>query len=74
MRIIASQNFLYVKLVNGKSKGKGIPRQAEVALGVLSRFRPRIFSTLGTTRVVGRQPNELAAFTPEETPGTRFQR
>ena len=34
-----------------------IPRQAEVALGVPGRFRPRIFSTFGTTRMVGRQPN-----------------
>ena len=47
-----------------KVKSKRIPRQAEVALGVPGRLRPRIFSTLGTTRVVGRQPNALAAFTP----------
>ena len=53
---------------------KGIPRQAEVALGVPGRLRPRIFFTFGTTRVVGRQPNELAAFTPGEIPGTQFQR
>ena len=55
-------------------KSKGIPRQAEVALGVLGTLRPRIFSTFGTTRVVGRQPNAPAAFTPGEIPGTRFQR
>ena len=57
-----------------KSKGKGIPRQAEVALGVQGRLRPRIFSTFGTTRVVGGQPNAPAAFTPGEIPGTHFQR
>jgi hypothetical protein len=43
---------------------KRIPRQAEVALGVSGRLRPRIFSTFGTTREVGRQPNAPAAFTP----------
>ena len=54
-------------------KSKGVPRQAEVALGVPGRLRPRIFSTFGTTRVVGRQPNAPAAFTPE-IPGIHFQR
>ena len=53
---------------------KGIPRQAEVALGVPGRLRPQIFSTFGTTRVVGRQPNTPATFTPGEIPGTHFQR
>ena len=38
------------------------------------RLRPRIFSTFGTTRVVGRQPNAPAALTPGEIPGTHFQR
>jgi hypothetical protein len=28
--------------------------------------------TFGTTRVVGRQPDAPAAFTPEEIPGTHF--
>jgi hypothetical protein len=55
-------------------KSKVIPRQAEVAVGVRGRLRPRIISTFGTTRVVGRQPNVPAAFTPEEIPGTHFQR
>ena len=55
-------------------KSKGIPRQAEVALGVPGRLRPRIFSTCGTTRVVGRQPNAPAALTPGEIHGTHFQR
>ena len=55
-------------------KSKGIPRQAEVALGVPGRLRPRIFSTFGTTRVVDCQPNAPAAFTPGEIPGTHFQR
>ena len=55
-------------------KSKGVPRQAEVALGFQDRLRPRIFSNFGTTRVVGRQPYAPAAFTPEEIPGTHFQR
>ena len=55
-------------------KGKGIQRQAEMVPGVPSRLRPRIFSTFGTTRVVGHQPNAPAAFTPGEIPGTHFQR
>jgi len=45
-----------------------------VAQGVPGRLRPRIFLTFGTTRVVGRQPNAPAAFTPGENPGTHFQR
>ena len=45
-----------------------------MAQGVPGRLRPRIFSTYGTTRVVGHQPNALAAFTPGEIPGTHFQR
>jgi hypothetical protein len=53
---------------------KGVPRQAEVALGVPGRLRSRIFSTFGNTRVVGRQPNAPAAFTPEEIPDIHFQR
>ena len=56
------------------NKSKGIPQQSEVALGVAGRLRPRIFSTFGTTRVVGRQPKAPAAFTPVEIPGTHFQR
>ena len=55
-------------------KSKGVPRQAEVALGVPGKLRPWIFSTFGTTTVVGRQPNAPAAFTPGEIPGTHFQR
>ena len=45
-----------------------------MALGVPSRLRPRIISTFGTTRVVGRQPYAPAAFTPGEILGTHFQR
>ena len=45
-----------------------------MALGVPVRLRLRIFSTFGTTRVVGCQPNAKAAFTPGEIPGTHFQR
>jgi len=44
-----------------------------VAQGVPGRLRPRIFLMFGTTRVVGRQPNALAAFTPGKIPGTHFQ-
>ena len=55
-------------------KSKVIPRHVEVALGVPDRLRPWTFSTFGTTRVVGRYPNEPAAFTPGEIPGTHFQR
>jgi len=55
-------------------KVKLIPQQAEVAQGVPSRLRPRIFLTFGTTRVVGRQPYAPAAFTPGEMPGTHFKR
>ena len=50
-------------------KSKVIPRQAKVALGVPGRLRPRIITTFGTTRVVGRQPNASAAFTPGEMIG-----
>ena len=45
-----------------------------MALGCPGRLRPRIFSTFGTTRVVGHQPNALAAFTPGANLGTHFQR
>ena len=55
-----------------KVKGKGIPPQAEVALGVPGRLRPRILSTFGTTRVVGRQPNAPAAFYPRRNPWYSF--
>jgi hypothetical protein len=51
-----------------------VPRQAEVALGVPGKLRPRIISMFGTTRVVGRQPNAAAAFTPGEIPGNHFQK
>ena len=70
---------MYIKLLSHstvllkKRKSKGIPRQAEMALGVPGRLRPQVFLTFGTTRVVGRQPNALAAFTPVEIPGTHFQ-
>ena len=57
-----------------KKKSKGIPRQAEVALGFPGRLRPQIVSTFGTTRVVGRQQYSPATFTPGEIPGTHFQR
>ena len=43
-----------------------------MALGVPGRSKPRIITTFGTKRVVGRQPNAPAAFTPREIPGTHF--
>jgi hypothetical protein len=61
-------------IVMTEIKSKGLPRQAEVALGVPGRLRPRIVSAFGTTRVVGRQPNAPAAFTLGKIPGTHFQR
>ena len=64
----------YLRKRGTKSKSKGVPRQAKVALGVLGRLRPRIISTFCTTKVVGLQPYTLAAFTPGEIPGTHFQR
>ena len=65
---------LYILHNSQNKKGRGVPRQAEMAQGVPGRLRPRIFSTFGTTRVVGRQPNAPAAFTPGEIPGIHFQR
>jgi len=65
---------MYIYGSKVKVKVKAIPQQAEVAQGVPGRLRPRIFLTFGTTRVVGRQPYALAAFTPGEIPGTHFQR
>jgi hypothetical protein len=55
-------------------KVKVIPRQAEMVQGLPGRLSPRIITTFSTTRVVGRQSNAPAAFTPGEIPGTRFQR
>ena len=62
-----------VKQITYTMYGKG-HQQAEVAQGVPGRLRPWIFLTFNTTRVVGRQPNAPAAFTPGEIPGTHFQR
>ena len=72
--IIKQFNFYMSAAYDDVSKSKGIPRQTEMVLGVPGRLRPRIFSNFGTTRVVGRQPNAPAAFTPGEIPGTHFQR
>jgi len=55
-----------------EGKGKGLPQQAEVSQGIPGRLRPRIFLTLGITRVVRRQPYAPATFTPGEIPGTHF--
>ena len=62
-----SMSIAYVKVKVSRDR----PRWP---IGVPGRLRPRIFSTFGTTRVVGRQPNAPAAFTPGEIPGTHFQR
>ena len=51
---------------------EGLPQQAEVAQGVSGRLRPQIFLTFGTTRVLGRKPYALAAFTPGEITVTHF--
>ena len=51
-----------------KVKIKAIPQQAKVAQGVPGRLRPWIFLMFSTTRLVGRQPYALAAFTPGEIP------
>jgi hypothetical protein len=56
----------------GKVKGKGLPKQAEMAQGVPGRLSSRIFLTFGTTRVVGRQPYAPAAFTPRRNPWYSF--
>ena len=48
-------------------------QQTEVVQRVPGRLRLQIFLTFGTTRMVGRQPYALAAFTPGEIPGTHFQ-
>jgi hypothetical protein len=45
-----------------------------VALGVPGRLRPRIFSTFGTTKVIGSRPNAPASFTPGEILGIHFPR
>ena len=45
-----------------------------MAQGVPGRLRSPISWRFGTTRVVGRQPNAPTAFTPEEIPGTHFQK
>ena len=70
-RINLTKRCVHVTIV--KSKGKGLPRQAEVAQGVPVSLRPRISWHFGTTRVVGRQRNAPAAFTPGGIPGTHFQ-
>jgi hypothetical protein len=47
---------------------KGVPRQAEVALGVSGYVKAPDFLTFGTTRVVVRQLYAPAAFTPGKIP------
>jgi len=51
---------------------KGHPQQAEVAQRIPGMLRPRIFLTFCITRVVGRQPYTLAAFTPRRNPWYSF--
>ena len=60
--------YIYINIyIHIKSKGN--PRQAEVALGFLGRLRSAIFSTFGTTRVVGRQTRMvLSEKTKEKIP------
>ena len=58
-------------VINVFRSSRNRPGQAQRVPGWL---RPWIFLTFDTTRVVGRQPYASAAFTPEEIPGTHFQR
>ena len=76
LKIRVHLKFSALKTYNQIRKGRAkvIPQQADVAQGVSGRLRSRIFLTFSTTRVVGRQPYALAAFTPGEIPGTHFQR
>jgi len=55
-----------------KGKGKGLPQQPEQTQGVPGRLRPQIFLMFGISRVIGRQPYALAAFTPGEIAGTHL--
>jgi hypothetical protein len=65
-----NHSYVFQQTVNVKV----IPQEAQVALGVPGRLRSRIFSTFDTTRLVGRQPYALAAFTPGEITDTHFQK
>ena len=71
MRLYEKVYFHHLTLIYLK-KGKGLPKQAEVAQAVPGWLRPRIFLTFGTMRVVGRQPYAPVAFTPGEISGTHF--
>ena len=56
------------------SKNKGVPQQAEVALGVPGRLRPRIFlmfgtSALGTGRLYSRRNPWYTISGAESAPG-----
>jgi hypothetical protein len=73
-KIFCVKHNIYHFMLKCKLKSKGIPRLTEVVLGVLGRLRPQIVTTFDTTRVVGRQPNVPANFTPGEIPDTHFQR
>jgi hypothetical protein len=61
----------YVFMSKGKGKGHAHNRPRRPKL-VPGRLRPRICLTLGTTRVVGRQPHAPAAFTPRRIPWYSF--
>jgi hypothetical protein len=68
--IQSKSNFLNSWL---KGKGKGhAQNRPQVPKGVPGRLRPRIFLTLDTTRVVGRQPHAPATFTPRGNPWSSF--
>jgi len=71
---VNTRNHVHNPRSGGEGKGKDLPQQAEVAQEVTGRLRPRIFLMFGTTRVVGRQPYALAAFTPGEIPCTHLFR
>jgi hypothetical protein len=63
---------LHVSRTVGVCYVTGKVKVTEVAQGVPGRLGPRIITTFGTTRVVGRQPNAPAAFTPGEIPWYSF--
>jgi hypothetical protein len=72
--MISTGDWMLLGWLNKNKWTKVSREQAEVARRFRCSFRPRIFSTFGTTRLVSRQPNATTTFTPGEIPGTHFQR
>jgi hypothetical protein len=59
----------HLRKYKGKDHAQNRPQGPK---GVSGRLRPRIYLTFGTTRVVGRQPHALAAFTHRGDPWYSF--